>query len=247
MTIIVITGGSRGLGAATARACAQRGMGVVVTYNASPEAAMRVVDDITADGGTAVALPLDVANTASFVEFQDSLRAALRTTWQREDFDGLVNNAGYGEFTPIASVTEAQFDGLFNVHLKGPFFLTRTLLPLLADGGHIVNMTSATTRVATPGVAPYASFKGGLDVLTRYQAKEFGERGIRANSISPGPIRTELGGGLTDEFEAALAAQTALGRVGQPDEIGTMIASLLSDDNRWINAQTVEVAGGYVI
>ncbi|AQT81022.1 3-oxoacyl-ACP reductase [Mycolicibacterium litorale] len=247
MTIIVITGGSRGLGAATARACANRGMGVVLTYNASPESAMRVVDDITAGGGTAVALPLNVADVASFGEFRDSLRAALSATWQREEFDGLVNNAGYGEFTPIASVTEAQFDGLFNVHLKGPFFLTQTLLSLLADGGHVVNMTSSTTRVATPGVAAYASFKGGLDVLTRYQAKEFGERGIRANAVSPGPIRTELGGGLTDEFETVLAAQTALGRVGEPDEVGTVIASLLSDDNRWINAQTIEVAGGYII
>lgn len=247
MTIIVITGGSRGLGAATARACAKREMGVVLTYNANPEAAMRVVDDITADGGIAVALPLDVADVASFGEFRDSLHAALRATWQRDDFDGLVNNAGYGEYAPIASVTEAQFDALFNVHLKGPFFLTQTLLPLLADGGHIVNMASATSRVATPGVAPYASFKGGLEVLTRYQAKEFGSRGIRANAIAPGPIRTELGGGLTDEFEAALAAQTALGRVGEPEEVGTMIASLLSADNQWINAQTIEVAGGYVI
>lgn len=247
MTIIVITGGSRGLGAATARACAARGMGVVLTYNASPESAMRVVDDITADGGTAVALPLDVSDIGSFAEFRDSLLAALRITWNRNDFDGLVNNAGYGEYAPIVAVTEAQFDALFNVHLKGPFFLTQTLLPLLADGGHIVNMVSATSRVATAGVAPYASFKGGLEVLTRYQAKELGDRGIRANAIAPGPIRTELGGGLTDEFEAALAAQTALGRVGEPDEVGTMIASLLSADNRWINAQTIEVAGGYVI
>lgn len=247
MTIIVITGGSRGLGAATARACAARGMGVVLTYNASPESAVPVVDDITADGGTAVALPLDVSDIASFADFRDSLLAALRTTWNRKDFDGLVNNAGYGEYAPIVAVTEAQFDALFNVHLKGPFFLTQTLLPLLADGGHIVNMVSATSRVATAGVAPYASFKGGLEVLTRYQAKELGDRGIRANAIAPGPIRTELGGGLTDEFEAALAAQTALGRVGEPDEVGTVIASLLSADNRWINAQTIEVAGGYVI
>jgi len=247
MTIIVITGGSRGLGAAAARACARRGMGVVLTYNASPKSAESVVDDITADGNTAVALPLDVADVASFGEFRDLLQATLRTTWNREDFDGLVNNAGYGLYAPITEVTEAQFDALFAVHLKGPFFLTQALLPLLADGGHIVNMASATSRVATSGVAPYASFKGGLEVLTRYQAKEFGDRAIRANAIAPGPIRTELGGGLTDEFEAMLAAQTALGRVGEPDEVGTMVASLLSADNQWINAQTIEVAGGYVI
>ncbi|MGV9798284.1 SDR family NAD(P)-dependent oxidoreductase [Mycobacterium sp. NPDC003449] len=247
MTIVVITGGSRGLGAATARACAARGMGVVLTYKANPESAMRVVDDITADGGTAVALSLDVADTASFGEFRDSLEASLRTTWNRQDFDALVNNAGYGEYTPIASVNEAQFDALFRVHLKGPFFLTQALLPLLAHGGQIVNMASATSRVATPGVAPYASFKGGLEVLTRYMAKEFGDKGIRANAIAPGAIRTELGGGLTDEFEAALAAQTALGRVGEPEDVGTVVASLLSADNQWINAQTIEVAGGYVI
>ncbi len=143
-------------------------------------------------------------------------------------------------------MTAEQFDGLFNVHLKGPFFLTQTLLPLMEDGGHIVNMTSATSRVATAGVAPYASFKGGLDVLTRYMAKEFGERRIRANSIAPGAIRTELGGGLNDEFEV-LAGQTALGRVGEPEEIGGVIASLLSEESRWINAQNIEVAGGYVI
>lgn len=247
MTIVVITGGSRGLGAATARACAERGMGVVLTYKANPESAMHVVDDITADGGTGVALPLDVADSASFGGFRDSLRDSLGTTWNRQDFDVLVNNAGYGEYTPIASVTEAQFDALFNVHLKGPFFLTQALLPILTDGGQIVNMASATSRVATPGVAPYASFKGGLEVLTRYMAKEFGGRGIRANAIAPGAIRTELGGGLTDEFEAALATQTALGRVGEPEEVGTVVASLLSADNRWINAQTIEVAGGYVI
>ncbi|MCF7549490.1 SDR family NAD(P)-dependent oxidoreductase [Pseudonocardia sp. WMMC193] len=247
MTIIVITGGSRGLGAAAARACARRGMGVVLTYKANPESAQLVVEEITAEGGTAVALPLDVADVASFGAFRESLRAALRTEWGREDFDGLVNNAGYGLYAPITEVTEAQFDSLFAVHLKGPFFLTQTLLPLLADGGHIVNMASATSRVATSGVAPYASLKGGLEVLTRYQAKEFGDRGIRANAIAPGSIRTELGGGLTDEFEKMLAGQTALGRVGEPDEVGTVIAGLLSADSRWINAQTIEVAGGYVI
>ncbi|MFE2974585.1 SDR family NAD(P)-dependent oxidoreductase [Streptomyces sp. NPDC059258] len=247
MKIVVITGASRGIGAAAARACAQRGMGVIVTYKTNPEAAGRVVDGITADGGTALALPLDVADVSSFAGFREAVSGAAEEKWGREDIDALVNNAGYGAYTPIASVTQDEFDALFAVHLKGPFFLTQTLLPLIASGGAVVNMASATSRVATAGVAPYASFKGGLEVLTRYMAKEFGERGVRANAIAPGPIRTDLGGGLTPEFEAALAAETALGRIGEPEEVGEVVAMLLSDEGRWINAQTVEVAGGYVI
>jgi NAD(P)-dependent dehydrogenase (short-subunit alcohol dehydrogenase family) len=245
--IVIITGSSRGLGASTALKCAERGMGVIVTYNNNPKSAEDVVKTITAEGGKAVALKLDVADNRTFSAFRDTVVDQLATVWGRQTFDYLVNNAGYGLFNPIATVTEEQFDGLFNVHLKGPFFLTQTLLPLMEDGGHIINMTSATTRVATSGVAPYAAFKGGLEVLTRYMAKEFGERRIRANSIAPGAIRTELGGGLNDEFESMLASQTALGRVGEPEEIGGVIASLLSDENRWINAQNIEVAGGYII
>ncbi|MCX5580081.1 SDR family NAD(P)-dependent oxidoreductase [Kaistia terrae] len=247
MKIVIVTGGSRGLGASTAIHCAERGMGVIVTYNSNPQSADAVVSAITAKGGKAVALKLDVGNSRSFPEFREAVSAQLRSIWGRQTFDFLVNNAGYGLYNPIETVTEEQFDGLFNVHLKGPFFLTQTLLPLMEHGGHIINMTSATSRVATAGVAPYASFKGGLEVLTRYMAKEFGERGIRANSIAPGAIRTDLGGGLTDEFEAILAGQTALGRVGEPEEIGGVIASLLSEESRWINAQNIEVTGGYVI
>ncbi|MDX6258360.1 MAG: hypothetical protein QOH84_48, partial [Kribbellaceae bacterium] len=237
----------RGIGAATAIACAKSGIGVVLTYNSNPESAERVVKEIVAGGGTAVALKLDVSDSSSFGAFVDAVRVELRTRWDRDGFDYLVNNAGYGLYKPIATVTEEEFDGLFNVHLKGPFFLTQALLPMIADGGQIVNMVSATSRVATIGVAPYASFKGGLEVLTRYMAKEFGERGIRANSIAPGPIRTELGGGLTDDFEALLGSQTALGRVGEPEEVGRVIASLLSDENRWVNAQSIEVSGGFLI
>lgn len=247
MKVVIITGSSRGLGASTALKCAERGMGVFVTYNNNPKSAEDVVNAITAKGGKAVALKLDVADISTFPAFRDAVAAELDTVWRRQSFDYLVNNAGYGLFNPITTVTEEQFDGLLNVHLKGPFFLTQTLLPLMEDGGHIINMTSATTRVATSGVAPYAAFKGGLEVLTRYMAKEFGERRIRANSIAPGAIRTELGGGLNDEFESMLAAQTALGRVGEPEDIGGVIASLLSDENRWINAQNIEVAGGYII
>jgi len=247
MRIVIITGGSRGIGASTARECAKQGLGVILTYNENLQAAEVVTEEITRGGNTAVALKLNVSDCSTCSTFRDSVLEVLRKTWDRTDFDCLVNNAGYGTYNPIATVTEKEFDGLFNVHLKGPFFLTQALLPLIADGGDIVNVTSATTRVATTGVAPYANFKGGLEVLTRYMAKEFGPRGIRANSVSPGAIRTELGGGLNNEFEAMLAAQTALGRVGEPKEIGSVIASLLSGENRWINAQSIEVAGGYNI
>lgn len=247
MKVIIITGGSRGLGRSAALECAARGMGVILTYNSHPEGADAVVAEIEARGGKAAALKLDVGQIATFPMFRDAVVETLRTVWGRSDLDGLVNNAGYGLFEPIASVTEAQFDGLFNMHLKGPFFLTQILLPLMAQGADIVNLTSATTRVATAGVAPYAAFKGGLEVLTRYMAKEFGERGIRANSVSPGAIRTDLGGGLNDEFEAMLAGQTALGRVGEPEDVGRVVAALLSQDLGWVNAQSIEVGGGYNI
>ncbi|MGY2686644.1 NAD(P)-dependent dehydrogenase (short-subunit alcohol dehydrogenase family) [Pseudomonas tolaasii] len=194
-----------------------------------------------------MALKLDVADVSTFAAFRDAVVQSLHATWGVGTLSGLVNNAGYGLFNPLESVTEAQFDSLFNVHLKGPFFLTQTLLPLLQQHASIVNLTSATTRVATAGVAPYAAFKGGLDVLTRYMAKEFGDRRIRANAVSPGAIRTELGGGLNDEFEALLAGQTALGRVGEPEDVARVIALLLSEEGHWINAQTIEVAGGYLI
>lgn len=247
MGVIVITGGSRGIGASAAEHAAQRGMGVILTYNTRPDAADAVVRRIEQAGGKAVALKLDVAEVASFKAFREAVVVALEDTWGASTLAGLVNNAGYGLFNPLASVSEAQFDGLFNVHLKGPFFLTQALLPLLEENASIVNLTSATTRVATAGVAPYAAFKGGLEVLTRYMAKEFGERRIRANSVSPGAIRTELGGGLNDEFEALLAGQTALGRVGEPEDVARVIAMLLSPEGAWINAQSIEVAGGYII
>ncbi|PBP92738.1 3-oxoacyl-ACP reductase [Pseudomonas syringae] len=247
MGVIVITGGSRGIGASAAEHAARRGMGVILTYNANAEAAATVVERIAQAGGKAVALRLDVADVGSFEAFRASVRSVLQDVWGVATLSGLVNNAGYGLFNPLETVSEAQFDGLFNVHLKGPFFLTQTLLPLMAENASIVNLTSATTRVATAGVAPYAAFKGGLEVLTRYMAAEFGERRIRANAVSPGAIRTELGGGLNDEFEAMLAAQTALGRVGEPQDVARVIAMLLSEEAGWINAQTIEVAGGYNI
>jgi NAD(P)-dependent dehydrogenase (short-subunit alcohol dehydrogenase family) len=247
MRVIVITGGSRGIGASAAIQAARRGMGVILTYKGNSAAAAQTVARIEADGGKAVALALDVGNISSFASFRYAVEHKLETVWGTASLSGLVNNAGYGLFNPLETVTEDQFDGLMGVHLKGPFFLTQTLLPILDEGAAIVNVTSATTRVATAGVAPYAAFKGGLEVLTRYMAKEFGERRIRVNAVSPGAIRTELGGGLNEEFEAMLASQTALGRVGEPDDVGRVISTLLSEESAWINAQSIEVAGGYNI
>lgn len=247
MPVILITGGSRGIGASTALECARRGFGVILTYRQDMEAALDTVRRIRQAGGKAAALALDLGGRTDFAAFRDMVQETLLLCWGQQRLGGMVNNAGYGLFKPIADVTEAQFDGLMDVHLKGPFFLTQALLPILENGAGIVNVTSATTRVATAGVAPYAAFKGGLEVLTRYMAKEFGDRGIRVNAVSPGPVRTELGGGLTPEFETLLASQTALGRVGEPDDVGRVIATLLSSDGSWINGQSVEVAGGYVV
>ncbi|TFH80345.1 SDR family NAD(P)-dependent oxidoreductase [Pseudomonas kribbensis] len=247
MSVIVITGGSRGIGASAAEQCARRGMGVILTYQRNADAAASVVQGIQASGGTAVALQLDVADVSQFDDFRQKVVHALQATWGVERLSGLVNNAGHGLFNSLETVTEVQFDGLLNAHLKGPFFLTQTLLPLMEEGASIVNLTSATTRVATAGVAPYAAAKGGLEVLTRYMAKEFADRRIRANAVSPGAIRTELGGGLNDEFEALLASQTALGRVGEPQDVARVISLLLCEESGWINAQSIEVAGGYFI
>ena len=250
MSVVVITGASRGIGASAALECAKRGIGVILTYNSHPAGAESIVQEIKALGGKAAALPLDVSKVASFAKFYAAVEASLASIFDAQHIDGLVNNAGYGVFNAIETVTEDEFDGLFNVHLKGPFFLTQALLPLMADGAHIINMTSATTRVATAGVAPYAAFKGGLEVLTRYMAKEFGACGIRANSISPGAIRTHMTNDAFEqspEFVTMLAGQTALGRIGEPGDVGRVIASLLSSDNGWINAQSIEVGGGYNI
>ncbi|MFA7414066.1 MAG: SDR family oxidoreductase [Rhizobium sp.] len=250
MRIAVITGASRGIGKAAALECAKSGMGVIGTYNSHKPGADDVVRDIVSMGGKAAALPLDVGNAASFPAFAGEVAAVLLKVWGRTDFDCLVNNAGFGFFNFIENVTMDEFDRLMNVHLKGPFFLTQALLPLMTDGGAIINLSSATTRVATPGVAPYAAFKAGIEVLTRYMAREFGERRIRANAIAPGAIRTDLADGALDknpELAALLASQTALGRIGEPENVGRIIAMLLSKESEWINAQTVEVAGGYMI
>jgi NAD(P)-dependent dehydrogenase (short-subunit alcohol dehydrogenase family) len=248
--IALITGASRGLGRNTALNIARKGSDVIVTYQSRQYDAEAVVAEIAAMGRRAVALELDVGDVSTFASFADQLRAALRETWQRDTFDHLVNNAGHGDMASITETTEAQFDKLVNVHLKGVFFLTQALLPLIADGGRIVNLSTGLTRVSFPGFSAYAAVKGAIEVLSIYMAKELGSRGITVNTVAPGAIETDfLGGAVRDtpDLNRTFAGMTALGRVGQPDDIGPMIASLLSEDNRWINAQRIEVSGGQVI
>ena len=247
MTIALVTGASRGLGRNTALSIARHGGDVILTYRSQREAAEAVVAEIAALGRKALAFQLDTGNLAEFAAFSDRLRYALRETWQRETFDHLVNNAGHGDYSMIGDTTEAQFDGLVNVHFKGVYFLTQALLPLLADGGRIVNLSSGLTRVSYPGYGAYAAVKGAVEILTLYMAKELGSRGIAVNTVAPGAIETDFGGGAVrdnPEVNRIFADMTALGRAGVPDDIGPMIASLLQPDSRWVNAQRIEVSGG---
>ena len=245
--ITLITGGSRGLGRNTALHLARQGVDVILTYRSRHVEAMAVVAEIEALGCRAAALPLNVAVSSDFPAFAASVRSVLIADWQREHFDFLVNNAGIGVHASFVETTEAQFDELMNIHLKGPFFLTQQLLPLIADGGRIVNVSSGLARFALPGYAAYGALKGAVEVLTRYQAKELGARGIAVNVVAPGAIETDFGGGAVRDnahLNAFVASQTALGRAGVPDDIGGVIASLLSDGNRWINGQRIEASGG---
>lgn len=249
-TIALITGGSRGLGRNTALSIARRGGDVVLTYHSKADEAQAVVSEIQAMGRKAVALQLDTGDVAAFAGFADRLRATLADVWQRDSFDHLVNNAGHGDYALIADTSEAQFDRLVDVHFKGVFFLTQTLLPLIADGGRIINLSSGLTRFSYPGYAAYAAVKGAVETMTLYMAKELGARGIAVNTVAPGAIETDFGGGAVrdnPELNKAFAAMTALGRAGLPDDIGPMIASLLSPDNRWVTAQRIEVSGGQAI
>ena len=248
--IAIITGGSRGLGKSTALHLAKQGVDVILTYQAQQAAALAVVAEIETMGRKAVALQLDVAQSGTFSAFAEQVRAALQTHWDTAHFQVLVNNAGTGAHASLMETTEAQFDALVNVHFKGTFFLTQKLLPLMADGGRIVNLSSGLARFALPGYAAYASMKGAVETLTRYMAKELGPRGIAVNVVAPGAIATDFGGGAVrdnTQLNALVAAQTALGRVGEADDIGAMIASLVSSDNRWINAQRIEVSGGMML
>lgn len=249
MTIAIITGGSRGLGRNAALHLARDGVDILFTYRSQKAEAQSLVAEIEALGQRAVGLPLDVGTIASFGPFTQSVREVL-SQWGVEHFDYLVNNAGIGIHAAFMDTTEAQFDTLMNVQFKGPFFLTQTLLPMMRDGGRILNISTGLARFALPGYAAYAAMKGAMEVLTRYQAKELGSRGIAVNILAPGAIETDFGGGAVRDnaqLNAFVAAQTALGRVGVPDDIGGAVTMILSDASRWINAQRIEASGGMFV
>lgn len=250
MRVAIVTGASSGIGQSAAIQLAKRGTGVILTYQGNESGALDTVETIEKDGGTAVALPLDLGISGTFPAFRDSVVAALRHTWRRDTFDCLVNNAGFGHMAMFEDTTEEVFDTLMRVLLKGPYFLTQTLLPLMVDGGAIVNTTSTSSRFSgmEAGYSAYGTMKGGLVVLTRYMAKEFSGRGIRVNSVSPGTTRTRIGDNAFERFPElipGIAAKTALGRIGEPDDVGMVVATLLGDEGRWITGQDIEVSGGY--
>lgn len=245
--IALVTGGSRGLGRNTILHLARNGIDTVFTYRSSQSEAAAVAAEIRALGGTAVALQLDTADTSGFPGFADQLKTVLKDNWNRDSFDFLINNAGIGINKPFAETSEEEFDQLMNVHVKGVFFLTQTLLPLIADGGRILNLSSGLARFSLPGYAAYGSMKGAVEVLTRYLAKELGSRGIAVNTIAPGAIETDFGGGAVrdvPEVNQYVASVTAMGRAGLPDDVGGAIASLLAGQSGWITGQRIEVSGG---
>jgi NAD(P)-dependent dehydrogenase (short-subunit alcohol dehydrogenase family) len=248
--LALITGGSRGLGKNSALTLADKGIDVVFTYHSNQSAAQAVVDAIESKGGKAAALQLDVGDLSSFATFVESLKSTLENNFGRDRIDFLVNNAGPGDNVSFAETTEEQFDALMNVHLKGTFFFTQSLLPVIQDGGRIVNISSGLTRFSLPGYCAYAMMKGGVEVMTRYLAKELSARQIRVNTLAPGAIETDFRGGAVRDnlaINKQIASLTALGRVGLPDDIGGIVASLLSDETAWITAQRIEASGGMFI
>jgi NAD(P)-dependent dehydrogenase (short-subunit alcohol dehydrogenase family) len=248
--IALVTGASRGLGRNMAISLARKGVDVIGTYHSNKAEAEATTAAVQALGRNAAMFRLDTADVTGFASFAVDLKQALSTSWGRTTFDFLVNNAGIGIDAPFAKTTQADFDRLVNIHFKGVFFLTQTLLPLLADGGRIVNLSSGLTRFSLPGYSAYAAMKGAVEVLTRYLAKELGARGIAVNTVAPGAIETDFAGGSVrdnQQINDFIAGSTALGRVGVPDDIGPAVAALLGDDNRWVNAQRIEVSGGQLI
>src|ERR1700691_5894358 len=248
--IAIVTGGSRGIGRNTVESLARRGVNTIFTYHTHGTDAEAVVAAAKDAGAEAVDLQLDAGNIASFDAFVESVKDALSKLGATR-FDFLVNNAGNSHRNmPFETATEEELDRIYKVHFKGVFFLTQKLLPLINDGGRIINISTVRTRTASPGGAVYASMKGAVEVLSRHLAKELGPRRIAVNVVAPGPVATDFSGGIVrdnPEVNKRIANNTALGRAGVPDDLGPMIASLLSDDNRWVNAQRIEVRGGVAI
>lgn len=246
--IALITGASRGLGKDMALSFAKKGVDVILTYHTKKEEAENVVSDIAAMGQKSFALQYDVSDLKSYDGFIQQVLSALKSNWGVEKFDYLINNAGIGATIPFAQVTEEVFDNFSNIHFKGVYFLTQKLLPHLNDNGSIVNISSGTTRFANPGYSLYASLKGAVEVFTRYLAKEVGARGIRANVVAPGPVETDFNNAIIrnapPERRNMMMGMTALGRLGQPDDIGSVVAFICSDDAKWITGQRIEVSGG---
>ena len=248
--IALITGGNRGLGRASALALATAGTDVVLTYRSNRDEATAVVKEIEGRGRKAVALQLDTTAFATFDAFVDTLRAALKEKWQRDTVDHLVNNAGSAANTPLGGTTADAIDTLVDVHFKGVFLLTQALVPLIADGGRILNTSSGLARFTGPGYSVYGSMKAAVETLTRYWAQELGPRGITVNVVAPGAIATDFGGGyIRDNAQAreAVAARAALGRVGEPDDIGALVAALLVDGTHWVTGQRIEASGGTLL
>ena len=244
--VAIVTGGSRGLGKDMVRSIARRGTDVVFTYRTNEAEAGALVAEVEEIGRRAADLQLDVGDTGMFGEFVREVRGVLRD-WGTERFQFLVNNAGIGLHASIADTTEEQFDQILDIHVKGPFFLTQKLLPLMSDGGRIVNVSTGLARFATPGFSAYASAKGAVEVMTKYMAQELGPRRIAVNVVAPGAIETDFGGGVVrdnPEMNEMISSHTALGRAGLPEDIGGVVASLLSPDMGWVNAQRIEASGG---
>jgi len=245
--IALVTGGSRGLGRNMAINLAKKEIDVILTYNSNREEADHVVSHIQSLGQKATAFQLDAGNVQSFDLFIERVTQHIKQETGQPNFDFLINNAGTALYAPFMETTEEQFDIAYNIHYKGVFFLTQKVLPYLNDGGRIINISSGLARFAFPGSSAYGSMKGAIEVLTRYLAKELGPRGIAANVVAPGAIETDFGGGHVrdnKETNAHIAAVTALGRAGVPDDIGGVVAFLCTEDARWINGQRIEVSGG---